>query len=435
MKPKQLMMKYAWGILLAYLGFVTTGLYLFHQYLYGDFELVSFMGLLPLPALVAIGYLYERLVHLKRTLDDQVAERTRELRESEEQYRTLVENISAGIFRITPGDEPRFIEANRAMMEIFGYADKDEFLSTPPSSLFRSEHDADTFFASLHEQGDISGRLFEMQRKDDAHLWAHMSARLVTENGTPVSIDGMVEDITRQKKAEHRMMKAFQERETALQKEQDLRKAVAHRYINPLCIARGYMDYLILEEDLSPRVKQTIWKMRRAVKRIEHSVTTMLRGGEEPDEQPSAAPARSSAGHAAIQEDMSEKVVLLVDADEAIADMLSQHIASLHDSITTCAAFDGEEAITRYRMLLGGDSPPDLVLMDLRFPGSGSTLDGVAAARRILEIDPDASIYGYTSWCNTVWEQRLREAGVRGVIDKTTPLPKLMQKISDILTA
>ncbi|MBS3772802.1 MAG: hypothetical protein KGY55_01220 [Candidatus Thermoplasmatota archaeon] len=102
MKPKQLMMKYAWGILLAYLGFVTTGLYLFHQYLYGDFELVSFMGLLPLPALVAIGYLYERLVHLKRTLDDQVAERTRELRESEEQYRTLVENISAGIFRITP---------------------------------------------------------------------------------------------------------------------------------------------------------------------------------------------------------------------------------------------------------------------------------------------------------------------------------------------
>ncbi len=86
-------------------------------------------------------------------------------------------------------------------------------------------------------------------------------------------------------------------------------------------------------------------------------------------------------------------------------------------------------------MLLGRDSPPDLVLMDLRFPGSGSTLDGVAAAQRILEIDPDAAIYGYTSWCNTVWEQRLREAGVRDVIDKTTPLPKLMQKISDILTA
>jgi len=428
MNPKSILVKYAWGILLAYLGFVTTGLYLFHQYLYGDFELVSFMGLLPLPALVAIGYLYERLVHLKRTLDDTVEERTRELRESEEKYRTLVENISAGIFRITATDAPAFTEANRAMMEIFGYADKQEFIDTPPASLFASEEDADAFFSALREQGYISGRLFEMQRKDGTSIWVNMTARLIEKNDVPVSIDGFLEDITRQKKAERRMMKAFQERETALQKEHDLRRAVAHRYINPLCIARGYMDYLILEEDISPRVKQTIWKMRRAVKRIEHSVTTMLRGTETPEQGRPATPQSST-----VPADMSDRVVLLVDADEAIVDMLSQHIASLHESITTYQAFDGEEAITRYRMLQRSDRSPDLVLVDLRFPGSGSSLDGVAVTRKLLDIDPDATVYGYTSWCNTPWAQRLCETGAVDVIDKTMPLPKLMQKISDIL--
>ncbi len=427
MNPKPILVKYAWGILLAYLGFVTTGLYLFHQYLYGDFELVSFMGLLPLPALLAIAYLYERLVHLKRTLDDTVEERTRELRESEEKYRTLVENISAGIFRITATDAPAFTEANRAMMEIFGYADKQEFIDTPPAVLFREE-DADAFFSALHEQGYISGRLFEMQRKDGTSIWVNMTARLIEKNGVPISIDGFLEDITRQKKAEHRMMKAFQEREAALQKEHGLRRAVAHRYINPLCIARGYMDYLILEEDISPRVKQTIWKMRRAVKRIEHSVTTMLRGTEREEEQRPAAPQSST-----IPGDMSDRVVLLVNADEAIVDMLSQHIASLHESITTYQAFDGEEAITRYRMLQHSNRSPDLVLVDLRFPGSGSSLDGVAVTGKFLDIDPDATVYGYTSWCNTSWVQRLCEAGAVDVIDKTMPLPKLMKKISDIL--
>lgn len=220
MKLKQILVKYAWGILLGYLGLVTTGLYLFHEYFFGTFafDIVTFMGLLPLPALVAIGYLYERLVHLKRTLDDTVEERTRELRESEEKYRTLVENVSAGIFRITAGDSPRFIEANRAMMEIFGYADKDEFLDTPPASLFYNEEDAEMFFTSLQEQGSLSGRLFEMRRKDGAHIWAHLTGRRIDENGTPVSIDGFVEDITQQKKAEQRMMEAFQEREAALQK-------------------------------------------------------------------------------------------------------------------------------------------------------------------------------------------------------------------------
>ncbi len=436
MNPKNILVKYAWGILLGYIGLVTTGLYLFHAYFFGTFafDIVSFMGLLPLPALVAVGYLYERLVHLKRTLDDKVAERTRELRESEEKYRTLVENISAGIFRLTAGQHPRFVEANRAMMEIFGYADKEEFLAVPPTSLFRSEADAETFFASLREEETLSGRLFKMQRKDGTPLWAHVTARRIDRDGAPASIDGLVEDITRQKKAEQRMMEAFQERETALQKEQALRRAVAHRFINPLCITRGYMDYLILEEDLSPRVKQTIWKMRRAVKRIEHAVTTKLQGSEATEgaaeeQRPTSLPAPP-----ADRGTMAKKVVLLVDADEAIVDMLSQHISSLHDAITTYKALDGEEAITRYRMLHGNDNPPDLVLVDLRFPGSGSTLDGVAVTRTILDVDPDAVIYGYTSWYNTGWGRELREAGARDVIDKTTPLPKLMYKIRGILS-
>ena len=50
------------------------------------------------------------------------------LRESEEKYRTLVENVPIGVYRNTIGSRGRFLQANRAMVKIFGYESIDEFM-------------------------------------------------------------------------------------------------------------------------------------------------------------------------------------------------------------------------------------------------------------------------------------------------------------------
>ena len=46
------------------------------------------------------------------------------LRESEEKYRTLTENIKLGIFRSTPGSKGKFIEVNSAFAKMLGYKSK-----------------------------------------------------------------------------------------------------------------------------------------------------------------------------------------------------------------------------------------------------------------------------------------------------------------------
>ncbi len=51
------------------------------------------------------------------------------LRSSEEKYRTLTENVNLGVYRNTVGPKGRFIEANPAIVKMFGYDNKEQFLT------------------------------------------------------------------------------------------------------------------------------------------------------------------------------------------------------------------------------------------------------------------------------------------------------------------
>ena len=50
-----------------------------------------------------------------------------ELKASQERYRDLFERVRHGIFMSTK--EGRFVDCNQAMLEMFGYENKEEFLS------------------------------------------------------------------------------------------------------------------------------------------------------------------------------------------------------------------------------------------------------------------------------------------------------------------
>ncbi len=73
--------------------------------------------------------------------------------------------------------------------------------------------------------------------------------------------------------------------------------------------------------------------------------------------------------------------VLIVDDDIGMVKLLAAFVEYCgHDS---AYALDGASALERFQ-----ESAPDLVLMDIIMP----LVDGVAAARRIIDLDPDADI-------------------------------------------
>ena len=63
------------------------------------------------------------------------------LQESEQRDRSLTANLNVGVYRNTTGPTGKFIEANPAIVKMFGYDSRDEFLSVSVSDLYKNPED------------------------------------------------------------------------------------------------------------------------------------------------------------------------------------------------------------------------------------------------------------------------------------------------------
>ncbi|MDR1767219.1 MAG: response regulator transcription factor [Propionibacteriaceae bacterium] len=112
-----------------------------------------------------------------------------------------------------------------------------------------------------------------------------------------------------------------------------------------------------------------------------------------------------------------QRRILVVDDDEALAEMLQIVLVSEGYSARTC--FDGSQAIGVFR-----DYEPDLVLLDLMLPGR----DGVDVCRDIRE-ESDVPIVMLTAKSDTIDVVRGLEAGADDYISKPFKTQELVARI------
>ena len=121
------------------------------------------------------------------------------LAESEEQYRSLVDNTSVGVFRSTPTAPGRVVRANRAAASMFGYDSVEELLAVRPVDLYANPDDRATSIRGTWRDGWARSEL-PMKRKDGSVFWAAINARVSTDaSGALLWLDGVVEDVTAQR--------------------------------------------------------------------------------------------------------------------------------------------------------------------------------------------------------------------------------------------
>ncbi|AGK61217.1 hypothetical protein Asulf_01219 [Archaeoglobus sulfaticallidus PM70-1] len=96
--------------------------------------------------------------------------------------------------------------------------------------------------------------------------------------------------------------------------------------------------------------------------------------------------------------------VLIVDDDSGIREILRLMLSEY----TVLEASNGDEAVKHYK-----NFKPDVVIMDAVMP----VMDGVAATRRILEIDPNAKVVALTAYYTTKAREML-EAGSVEALEK-----------------
>jgi PAS domain S-box-containing protein len=128
------------------------------------------------------------------------------LRESEEQYRSLVENISVGIYRSTGDPRGHFLWGNSSLVHILGYPSFEDLSEIGIEELFVEQDGRKRLLDDLKRDGFVKNREIALHRADGDTVSVLVTAlaRFGT-HGELSCINGIVEDITSQRQAEHRM--------------------------------------------------------------------------------------------------------------------------------------------------------------------------------------------------------------------------------------
>jgi hypothetical protein len=125
------------------------------------------------------------------------------LSESEEKYRTLTDNVNVAVFRNRSGPKGRFIEVNPAMVKMFDYKSKKEFLKLNVSDLYQNQGDRKKFSRKMLRDGFVKNEELKLKKNDGTPIVCSESTVVVKdEKGRAKYFDGIIEDITERKRVE-----------------------------------------------------------------------------------------------------------------------------------------------------------------------------------------------------------------------------------------
>jgi PAS domain S-box-containing protein len=206
--------------------------------------------------------LEEKVRELNREIEER-AQAEKALRESEEKYHTLVDNINIGVYRNSSG-RGRFIQANPAMAKIFGYDSLDEFMKVTVMDLYQKGDDRKAFLETVRRDGFVKDRELALRRKDGTPIWCSVSATAtLNAQGSIVWIDGVMEDITERKKLEEQLRQAQK-----MEAIGTLAGGIAHDFNNILTALLGYSNLLKLkigkDHELNTYVDQILISSEKA---------------------------------------------------------------------------------------------------------------------------------------------------------------------------
>ncbi len=121
-----------------------------------------------------------------------------QVRETELKYRSIFDNAAEGIFQSTP--DGRFITANRALAQMYGYASPEELmekLTDVTRQLYVEPAQREALFDALTKSDIVSNFEIELLRADGRTIWVRENVRAVRDgNDRLLYLEGTVEDIS-----------------------------------------------------------------------------------------------------------------------------------------------------------------------------------------------------------------------------------------------
>jgi PAS domain S-box-containing protein len=127
------------------------------------------------------------------------------LRESEERYRTLFEESMDALYITTP--EGKFVNVNQAMLTLFGYRGE-EMQGMNAEKIYLHSFDRDRFQQEIEQKGFVRNYEAKFQKKDGTAMDCLLTAvARHADDGRILEYQGIMRDITEQKRVEERVKK------------------------------------------------------------------------------------------------------------------------------------------------------------------------------------------------------------------------------------
>lgn len=128
--------------------------------------------------------------------------------QAEQRYRDIFENAIEGIFQTTP--DGHYINVNPAFVRIFGYESAEQMhdeINDVQKQLYVDPKERMRFIKLLETHSEVQNFEYQAYRRDRSVIWVNETARLVRdEQGNISYYEGMVEDITKRKYAEAKLL-------------------------------------------------------------------------------------------------------------------------------------------------------------------------------------------------------------------------------------
>ncbi|MGE5658434.1 MAG: ATP-binding protein [Actinomycetota bacterium] len=170
----------------------------------------------------------------------------KELKATEEKYRSIFENAINGIFQITPAGQ--YLSANPALAEIYGYDSAAELmasLSNIKQRLYVDPSRREEFVKIIRDRGSVADFESQIYRHDGSIIWISENARAIYDkNGNILYYEGTVEDITEYKRAQQEIYAAKEAAENANKAKSEFLANMSHELRTPLNGILGYAQIL-----------------------------------------------------------------------------------------------------------------------------------------------------------------------------------------------
>ena len=141
---------------------------------------------------------HDHIVGVSSIIRDITSEkREQHLREYEDRYRTLVEDLNVGIYRSTAEPGGRFVWGNTALLDILGYKSLKDLGEVNVMDIFTKPQGRLELLDELQKSGFVKNRILHLRRRDNSPITVSVTALAeFDQQKNLVFINGIVQDIT-----------------------------------------------------------------------------------------------------------------------------------------------------------------------------------------------------------------------------------------------